>query len=159
MPSFSNVRRVPFTPRQMFDLVADIERYPEFLPMCDSLTVLSRDGNTLTARMSVGYKAVSETFACRVSLKPEDLSIVVEYVDGPFRKLENRWRFLPVPSTSEPALSTAADVDFYVDYEFKSPLLAILMGAMFDKAFRQFSAAFETRASAIYGPPSVSAGA
>ena len=143
MPSFTNVRRVPFTPRQMFDLVADVERYPEFLPMCDSLTVLSRDGNVLNARMGVGYKAITESFTCRVTLQPDDLAILVEYLDGPFRRLENRWRFLPAPG--------GADVDFYVDYEFRSPLLAILMGVMFDKAFRQFSAAFEARAAKVYG--------
>ena len=99
----------------------------------------------LHARMGVGYKAISETFTCRVTLNPDNLSIMVAYLDGPFRRLENRWRFLPAQS--------GTDVDFFVDYEFKSPLLAILMGAMFDKAFRQFSSDFEARAAAIYGRP------
>ena len=133
----------------MFDLVADVERYPEFLPLCESLTVLSREprppDTVLNARMGVGYKAIRETFTSRVTLRPDDLAILVEYLDGPFRRLENRWRFLPAPGGS--------DIDFYVDYEFRSPLLAILMGAMFDKAFRQFASAFEERARKTYGRP------
>ncbi len=171
MPAFSNVRRVPFSARQMFDVVADVERYPEFLPMCDSLQVLGREErppqSVLTARMGVGYKAIRETFTSRVTLNPDANAILVEYLDGPFRRLENRWRFLPVRSGSNPSHLMAqpngdvrregsdpislTDIDFYVDYEFRSPLLAILMGAVFDKAFRQFAAAFEDRARKVYG--------
>ena len=156
MPSFSNIRDVPFTAQQMFYLVADVERYPEFLPLCESLIVLSRrveGGLTiLEARMGVGYKAIRETFTSRVTLTPAapsnmpaTPSILVEYLDGPFRRLENRWRFIPTVGGS--------DIDFYVDYEFRSPVLAILMGAMFDKAFRQFASAFEERARQVYGQP------
>lgn len=148
MPSFKSLRRVPFTPRQMFDLVSDVERYPEFLPMCESLTVLRREGDgqgeVLVAAMTVGYKAIRERFTTRVTLWPDDLSVVVVYLDGPFRRLENRWRFLPAPGGS--------DVDFFIDYDFRSPLLALLVGALFDKAFRKFSAAFEARARRVYGP-------
>lgn len=147
MPSFSTVRRVPFTPHQMFEVVADVEKYPEFLPLCESLTVNSRqtDGaiTRIEARMGVGYKAIRETFTSRVSLDSTAPSILVEYLDGPFRRLENRWRFLPATSGS--------DIDFYVDYEFRSPVLGLLMGAVFDKAFRQFASAFEDRARKIYG--------
>ena len=147
MPSFSTVRRVPFSPLEMFEVVADVEKYPEFLPLCESLTVLSRqsDGATtrLEARMGVGYKAIRETFTSRVTLDSAAPSILAEYLDGPFRRLENRWRFLPAPGGS--------DIDFYVDYEFRSRVLALLMGAVFDKAFRQFAGAFEDRARQIYG--------
>lgn len=151
MPSFSNIRRVPFTAQQMFDLVADVERYPEFLPLCESLIVLSRRNEggltILDARMGVGYKAIHETFTSRVTLTPAPPSIQVEYRDGPFKRLENRWRFIPAVGGS--------DIDFYIDYEFRSPLLAIVMGAMFDKAFRQFASAFEERAGRVYGLPAV----
>lgn len=146
MPSFSNIRRVPFTAQQMYDLVANVEAYPEFLPLCESLKVLERrqvgELTVLEARMGVGYKAIRETFTSRVTLTPAGPFIVVEYLDGPFRRLENRWRFIPSPGGS--------DIDFYVDYEFRSPILAVLMGVMFDKAFRQFAGAFEERARKVY---------
>ena len=153
MPSFSNIRRVPFSAQQMFDLVADVEKYPEFLPLCESLSVLSRRAvppqTVLDARMGVGYKAIRETFTTRVTLTPAEPSIFVEYLDGPFRRLENRWRFVPATGGS--------DIDFFVDYEFRSPVLAILMGVMFDKAFRQFAGAFEDRARKVYGHPAATA--
>ncbi|MDX2259059.1 MAG: SRPBCC family protein [Hyphomicrobiaceae bacterium] len=151
MPSFSNRRRLRFSPQQMFDLVADVERYPEFVPLCESLVVTERrqegERQVLIARMGIGYKAIRETFATRVTLDTAGDRILVEYVDGPFRRLENRWRFLPAPGGSE--------IDFYIDYEFRSAMLALVMGAVFDKAFRKFAAAFEARAEAIYGrsPP------
>lgn len=148
MPSFSNRHRVPFTAQQMYDLVADVERYPEFLPMCESLVVRSRtqDGNghtVLNATMAVGYKALKESFTTRVTLIPEESRILVAYLDGPFRRLDNRWTFI--------ADGEASIVDFYIDYEFRSPLLAVVMGALFDKAFRRFTQAFEDRARIIYG--------
>jgi coenzyme Q-binding protein COQ10 len=154
MPSFSNIRRVPFTAQQMFDLVADVEKYPEFLPLCESLSVLTRRDagpqTVLDARMGVGYKAIHEVFTSRVTLNPAGPAILVEYLDGPFKRLENRWRFLAAPGGS--------DIDFYVDYEFRSPILAVLMGVMFDKAFRQFAAAFEERARKVYGVAAVASG-
>jgi coenzyme Q-binding protein COQ10 len=154
MPSFSNIRRVPFTAQQMFDLVADVEKYPEFLPLCESLSVLTRRDagpqTVLDARMGVGYKAIHETFTSRVTLTPDGPAILVEYLDGPFKRLENRWRFLAAPGGS--------DIDFYVDYEFRSPILAVLMGVMFDKAFRQFAAAFEERARKVYGVGAIASG-
>lgn len=131
----------------MFDLVADVERYPEFVPMCESLTVRSRDqvadGELLVATMGVGYKAIRENFTTQVKLFPEKPQIIVQYLDGPFKHLENRWRFLPAQG--------GCVVDFYLDYEFRSRMLAVLMGAVFDKAFRKFSAAFEDRAKKVYG--------
>ncbi|SFV39002.1 type II toxin-antitoxin system RatA family toxin [Hyphomicrobium facile] len=147
MPSFSTQRHVRFSAEQMFALVADIEKYPDFLPLCTGLTVLSRQqtaaGEELTARMSIGYKSIAESFTTRVVIDRSDRHIDVSYLDGPFRHLENRWKFLDDPSGSM--------VDFFIDYEFRSKLLGALMGAMFDQAFRRFTHAFEERASQVYG--------
>lgn len=147
MPSFTTRRRVPYSPAQMLDLVADVERYPEFLPLCEALTLLSREekqGQTvIVATMVAGYKAVRESFTTRVTLTPAEPRVLVEYLDGPFRRLENRWLFKPVAGGCE--------IDFYIDYEFRNPMLGLLVGALFDKAFRRFAEAFEARARAIYG--------
>ena len=147
MPSFRTTRRVPHTPQEMFDLVADVERYPEFLPLCTGLRVLRRahdgDAEVLVAEMSIGYKAISEHFTTRVALSRAVLDIHVSYIDGPFRYLENRWEFRP---EGEGSL-----VQFSIDYEFRSIALGLLMGAMFDRAFRRFTDAFETRADDVYG--------
>ncbi|WP_322991001.1 type II toxin-antitoxin system RatA family toxin [Hoeflea sp.] len=148
MPSYKTTRQVPHSPRQMFDLVADVERYPQFLPLCEALFVRSRkerDGKTLLiADMTVGYKAIRETFTSQVLLKPDELAIDVKYLDGPFKYLDNRWRF-------EPHAGGGCEVCFYIEYEFKSRMLGALMGAMFDRAFRMFAEAFEKRAVEIYG--------
>ncbi len=150
MPSFRTRHRVPFSPQQMFDLVKDVERYPEFLPMCEGITVRRRDTvdghEVLTSTMHVGYKALKESFTTRAVFMPEDSRITVNYLDGPFKHLENRWHFVPD--------GTGCFVDFYIEYEFRSALLAIVMGAVFDKAFRRFTQAFEERARKIYGPSS-----
>jgi coenzyme Q-binding protein COQ10 len=150
MPKFETTRHVHHPPEKMFALVADIEKYPEFLPMCTGLTVRSRkerDGlAVLVADMSVGYKAIRETFTSQVVLKPDENVIDVRYLDGPFRYLQNKWQF-------EPAADGGADVHFFIEYEFKSRILGAMMGAMFDRAFRMFSSAFEKRADEIYGRP------
>jgi coenzyme Q-binding protein COQ10 len=148
MPSFRTTRPVKHTPQQMFDLVADVEEYPEFLPLCEDLRIRRRaesgDGvETLVAEMRVGYKKISESFTSRVTLDRTRLRILVEYVDGPFSYLENRWTFRPHQAGCE--------IEFYITYEFRSFALGLLMGAMFDKAFRRFVEAFEERADAIYG--------
>ncbi|MEZ5811254.1 MAG: type II toxin-antitoxin system RatA family toxin [Rhizobiaceae bacterium] len=147
MPEFSSTRRVRHMPAQMFDLVADVERYPQFLPMCEALVVRSRrerDGKTLlVADMTVGYKAIHETFTSQVLLDRANLKIDVKYIDGPFRYLDNRWTF--------DEMEDGCDVKFFIDYEFRSRVLGALMGAMFDRAFRMFSEAFEKRADAVYG--------
>ena len=148
MPNFETTRRTQHSAGQMFALVADVERYPQFLPLCEALTVRSRkerDGRTiLVADMTVGYKAIRETFTSQVLLKPDEQTIEVKYLEGPFRYLTNIWRF-------EPAGEGACDVHFFIDYEFKSRILGALMGGMFERAFRMFSEAFEKRAGAIYG--------
>ena len=147
MPQFETHRLVPHSPDQMFDLVADVERYPEFLPLCEALTVRSRkerDGKTLLiADMTVGYKAIRETFTTQVLLNKAERAIDVKYIDGPFKYLDNRWRF-------QPSENGGSVIDFFIDYEFKSRILGALMGSMFDRAFRMFTDAFETRASKIY---------
>ncbi|MBU2582077.1 MAG: type II toxin-antitoxin system RatA family toxin [Alphaproteobacteria bacterium] len=151
MPTFRNRRRLTFTPDQMFDLVADVEQYPQFVPLCETLRITERSANghatILVATMGVGYHAIRESFTTRVSLNRQKYEILVEYLDGPFSHLENRWRFLH-------ADNGGCDVDFLLDYEFRSRMLAMLMGTVFDKAFRKFSAAFEARAHRIYKSPS-----
>ena len=147
MPSFRNTRQVRHSPIEMFNLVADVEKYPEFLPLCEDLRIRRRaqsdDGiETLVAEMSVGYKAIRETFITRVTLDEPRLRILVEYVEGPFSYLENRWSFKPDPA--------GCAVEFYISYEFKSFALRMLMGAMFEHAFRKFAEAFEERADVIY---------
>ena|SRR5690554_575268 len=148
MPKHETIRRVNHTPAQMFDLVAAVDTYPEFLPWCEALAVHSRkerDGVTiLVADMTVGYKALRETFTSQVVLKPEESVIDVRYIDGPFRFLQNRWRFEAVGEGQ-------TDIHFFIEYEFKSRMLGMLMGAMFDRAFKMFAEAFERRADEIYG--------
>ncbi|HEY8246373.1 MAG TPA: SRPBCC family protein [Hyphomicrobium sp.] len=147
MPTFETRRRVPFTAEQMFAVVADVERYPEFVPLCEQLVVKQREvgstHSTLTATMSVGYHAIRETFTSRVTLRPERKEIDVVKIDGPFARLTNRWRFHDVPGGSE--------IYFHIDYVFASRVLALLMGTVFDKAVRKYTEAFEARARALYG--------
>ena len=150
MPSFREERPVRHRAEQMFDLVADVGRYPEFVPLCTALKVRSRkvdeDGReTLIAGMTVGYKLIRETFTSRVMLDKPRLKVRVEYIDGPFSHLENMWTFRDEPDRD------GSRVGFFIDYEFKSRTLGVLMGSMFDVAFRKFARAFEERADAVYG--------
>ena len=153
MPKHETTRLVGHPPERMFALVADVEKYPEFLPLCEALTVRTRkerDGQSiLVADMTVGYKAIRETFTSQVHLKPAELTIDVKYLDGPFRYLTNIWTFEPSGNGSL--------IHFFIDYEFKSRVLGALMGAMFDRAFRMFADAFEKRADLIYGKPGITA--
>src|SRR6201998_921771 len=149
MPRFSNRRRVLHRADQMFDLVADVERYPEFVPLWRALKPRQRkptpDGTeTVIADMTVSFKLVKETFTSEITLDREHLKILVRYLKGPFANLENRWTF-------EAKGQDACDVRFFIAYEFKRKMLATLMGAMFDAAFGRFSAAFEKRADMVYG--------
>jgi coenzyme Q-binding protein COQ10 len=147
MPQFETHRPVKHSPDQMFDLIADVEKYPEFLPLCEALTVRSRKERAgkvlLLADMTVGYKAIRETFTTQVLLNKAERMIDVKYIDGPFKYLDNLWRF-------EDTGVGGCSVNFFIDYEFKSRILGALMGSMFDRAFRMFSEAFEERADAIY---------
>jgi coenzyme Q-binding protein COQ10 len=153
MPRFSSKRRVHHSAPQMFDLVADVERYPEFVPLCQSLKIRERtpqpDGTEIViADMTVSFRLVRESFTSRVTLDRPNLRILVEYLKGPFSNLENRWAF-------EPKSDTDCDVGFFLSYEFKSRMLALLMGTMFDAAFQRFAAAFEKRADVVYAKPGI----
>lgn len=149
MPRFSTTRRVRHSASDMFDLVADVDKYPEFVPLCDSMRVRERreneDGTTvMVASMTVAYKLVRQTFTSRVTLDRKNLNILVEYLDGPFKRMQNRWTFKPTGEGQ-------CEVEFYIDYEFASRTFSMLMGAMFDAAFRRMAAAFEARADDVYG--------
>ena len=149
MPTFSTKRHVRHSASDMFDLVADVEHYPEFVPMCSGLKVRQRTPGevgieVIVADMTVSFKLIHETFRSRVTLDRPKLKILVEYLQGPFSRMQNRWSFVP-------ASDAASDVEFYIDYEFKSRMLGVLMGSMFDMAFRRFASAFEARADKVYG--------
>ena len=137
----------------MFKLVADVESYPKFLPLCEELKLKRRerrDGKeVLIATMVVGYKLIRESFTTEVILDSDARTIVVHYLDGPFSYLENRWTFRPLTSKS-------CEIDFYIAYSFRSRLLERLMGGLFDKAVRHYTTAFEERADAIYGEATAS---
>jgi coenzyme Q-binding protein COQ10 len=148
MHSYRTTRRVKHSAAKMFGLVADVERYPEFVPMCESLHIRKRSGEAdgveiVVADMTVAYKVIRETFSSRVTLDRPKLAILVEYLDGPFSHLENRWRF-------RPESEKASEVDFFIAYEFRSKMLGLVMGALFDSAFRRFAEAFERRADQIF---------
>lgn len=150
MPSFRTIRAVPYPPDAMLDLVADVARYPEFVPLCEALKVRSRTENpdgstTIVARMTVGYGPLRESFTSKVIVSKATKRIDVTYLDGPFRHMHNCWLFKPAPS--------GCDIDFDITYEFRSLPLQMLLGAMFDRAFRKFAEAFEARARKIHGPP------
>jgi coenzyme Q-binding protein COQ10 len=149
MPQFTTRRSVRHSADDMFDLVADVEKYPQFVPLCQSLRVRRRTAaevgiEIVVAEMTVAYKLIRETFTSKVTLDRPRLQILVQYLDGPFRKMENRWAFVATGDNR-------CDVEFAIDYEFKSRTLGILMGAMFETAFRRFAAAFEARADQVYG--------
>ena len=148
MPSFRTIRRVKHSPGDMFDLVADVEKYPLFVPLCSALRVRSRQPQTdgrlvMIADMTVAYKFIRETFTSRVTLDRPNLQILVEYLDGPFSRLENRWAFRATGDHT-------CDVEFFISYDFKSRTLGLIMGTMFDAAFRRFAGAFERRADLVY---------
>ena len=148
MPEFSTRRRVQHSAANMFALVANVEGYPEFVPLCKSLKVRRRTTENgrevIVADMTIAYKVVSETFTSRVTLERERLTILVEYIEGPFRRMNNRWTFRPLDDKS-------CEVEFFLTYEFRSRTLGLLMGSVFDAAFRRFATAFERRADQVYG--------
>ncbi len=148
MPELSTTRRVRHGAAEMFDLVADVEHYPEFVPLCQALKVRQRikesGKDVIVADMTVAYKLLRETFTSRVTLDRPNMQILVEYLEGPFRRLNNTWKFRDVDKQ-------VSDVEFFIAYEFRSRTLGVLMGAMFDAAFRRFAAAFERRADLVYG--------
>lgn len=148
MREFRTRRRVKHSAQDMFELVADVERYPEFVPLCESLKVRDRrqegDKETITASMTVAYKVFRETFTSRVTLDRPNLRILVEYINGPFRKMDNRWVFHPIGEN-------VSEIEFYLAYEFRRRTLQMVMGGVFDAAFARFAQAFERRADEVYG--------
>ncbi|RMD61099.1 MAG: type II toxin-antitoxin system RatA family toxin [Alphaproteobacteria bacterium] len=154
MPTHAEKRFLPYTPKQLFDLVADVERYPEFLPWCVGARIRQRTGDTIVADLVIGFKMFRERFTSRVKLDEARYRIDVTYTEGPFRYLNNHWVFEPHPG--------GCVIDFYVDFEFRSRILQRVIEALFSEAVRRMVGAFEARARALYGPgmtPSPSAAA
>ena len=150
MHVYETTHPVAHSAEEMFALVANVEDYPKFLPLCEALKVVRREEgpggkDMLVATMTVGYGMISESFSTRVHLDRAARSILVEYLDGPFSLLENRWHF-------EPAGAHACAVGFYIAYAFRSRLFERLVGGLFAKAVERYTGAFEARADAIYGP-------
>ena len=144
MPKHEEKRVLSHSPQQMFEVVADVERYPEFLPWCLGTRVTKRDGDSLDADMLIGFRMFRERFGSHVELDRGKREIDVRYTHGPFRYLVNNWRFLPH--------ADGCEIDFSVDFEFRSRLLQKIMGGLFTEAVHRMVRAFETRAHEIYGP-------
>ena len=143
MPTHAEQRLLPYTPEQLFDLVADVERYPEFLPWCLAARVRERKGNVITADLLIGFKMVRERFTSRVVLdRPHRID--VSYAEGPFRYLNNHWEFIPQPG--------GCLIDFCVDFEFRSRMLQKVIAVLFNEAVKRMVGAFEARARQLYGP-------
>ena len=148
MPVHQETRVLPYTPEQIFAMVADVEKYPEFLPWCVACRIKKRETeSTFTADMAIGFKMVREKFTSRVTLTKPD-SITVEYLDGPFRHLTNKWVFQAA------AGGKSTQLEFFLDFEFRSKLLQSLIGVLFDEAVRRMVAAFEARARVLYASAS-----
>jgi coenzyme Q-binding protein COQ10 len=146
-------RLLPYTPEQVFNLVADVEKYPQFLPWCLACRVKRRESDTVfTADMAIGFKMVRETFTSRVTLAPGK-AVTVEYLDGPFKHLVNTWDFKPVTTKTGAA---ATELEFFLEFEFRSKLLQSIIGVLFEEAVRRMVAAFEGRAAALYASASAS---
>jgi coenzyme Q-binding protein COQ10 len=145
MPTHAETRILPYTPEQLFALVADIERYPEFLPWCTGARVRERRPDLVVADLVIGFRMFRERFTSRVTLAPPR-RIDVAYAEGPFRYLNNHWTFTAAPG--------GCRVDFFVDFEFKSRVLQRVIEVLFSEAVRRMVAAFEKRAEALYGKPS-----
>lgn len=146
MPTHAEKRHLPYSQKQLFDLVAEVDRYPEFLPWCTACRITRREGESFYADLVVRFKVFSERFASKVTLHGHD-QIDVEYIDGPFRYLNNHWRFIPQYDGS-------CVIDFFVDFEFRSKMLQALIGLLFNEAVSRMVGAFETRARSLYGEPS-----
>ncbi len=148
MPTHAEKRVLPYTPEQLFDLVAAVDRYPEFLPWCVAARIRQRDGNAIVADLVIGFKMFRERFTSRVTLdRPRRIDVA--YAEGPFRYLNNHWVFEPLPPSPEtPAGGTL--IDFYVDFEFHSRLLQSLISTLFNEAVKRMVHAFELRAKQLY---------
>ena len=149
MPSHAEKRKMPYSAQQMYDLIADIAAYPEFLPWCSAARIRKStdlpdgQGRVLDADLVISFKLFREKFASRVTLLPDQNRINVEYLDGPFRYLKNHWEFIPA--------GDGCEVDFFVDFEFRSIVLQKIIGVVFHEAMQRIVRAFEERAKALYG--------
>jgi coenzyme Q-binding protein COQ10 len=143
MPRHSEQRNLPYTPGQLFDLVADVKRYHEFLPWVAAVRVRSNNETDMVADLVVGFRAIKETFTSRVR-KRRPSEIVIDYIEGPLKYLHNSWEF-------EPDGRGGTNIAFCVDFAFKSRIFETLAGQMFDRALRRMIGAFEERAHALYG--------
>ena len=143
MPRHTETRNLPYRPEQMFELVADVKRYPEFLPWVAATRIRSDDGTEMVADLVVGFKALKESFTSRVH-KEYPSGIKIDYVDGPLKYLHNNWHF-----AADGAGGTR--IDFCVDFAFRSRIFETLAGQMFDRALRRMIGAFEERAHQLYG--------
>ena len=144
MPTHAEQRFLPYAPEKLYDLVADVERYPEFLPWCVGARVLSHDDKVIYADIMIGFKMFRETFTSKVTLNPPD-RVDVDYQKGPFKHLKNHWEFISHPD--------GCLIDFYIDFEFRSRILRNLIEPLFNEAVRRMVSAFEVRARSIYGEP------
>lgn len=145
MPRYAEVKTLPYSAGQLYDLVADIAKYPEFLPWCVGSRIRARSDSLIIADLIIGYKAFRERFTSAVSLKPPH-DIDVTFTEGPFAYLKNHWRFMPVPDGSAGCV-----IDFMVDFEFRNKVYTQMIGGVFEDAARRMVSAFETRAHALYG--------
>lgn len=143
MPTHRETKILPYTPKQMYDLVADIESYPQFLPWCTSARIIRREGDMVIAELKIGYKMFSERFVSNVTLDAENKKIQVSYVSGPLKTLRNEWEFSPEGKKK-------CRIDFFVHFEFSNPLLAAMMNMFFDVAFVKMVGSFEKRAAEVY---------
>ncbi|HVO04815.1 MAG TPA: type II toxin-antitoxin system RatA family toxin [Candidatus Cybelea sp.] len=143
MKTHTETRLLPYTPQQMFDLVADVARYPEFLPWCVGARIKEQREDMVLADLMIGFKMVREKFTSRVWLDRTVPRIDVEYINGPFRTLKNHWTFLPTPE--------GCRIEFFLEFEFSSAMLQKLIGVLFHEAVRRMVAAFEARAKQLYG--------
>lgn len=145
MATHAEKRVLPHSPEQLFGLVADIERYPEFLPWCVGSRIRSRRENVVVADLIIGFKGIRESFTSEVTLNRPAMRIDVAYRNGPFKYLNNHWIFNAQPDGG-------CEIDFFVDFEFRSRLLQRIIGLLFNEAVRRMVSAFETRAEQLYGP-------
>ncbi len=148
MPSFHDSQISPYSPEQLYNLVVDIEKYPEFLPWCRAARIIKRDGNKLEAELVISFKSITESYVSEVTLYPitpenPEPKVNVHMIRGPFEYLENKWKFSPEDGGTR--------IDFLVDFRFRSKMLELIVGSLFGKAASKMAQAFKTRAEALYG--------
>ncbi len=154
MPTHAEKRKMPYSAQQMYDLIADVNAYPQFLPWCVGARIRKRsllpDGaEVMEADLVISFKLFREKFGSRVTLYPDERRIDVAYLDGPFRYLNNHWKFTDLPEGG-------CEADFFVDFEFKSAVMQAVIGVVFNEAMQRIVRAFEDRAKDLYGPQATS---